>query len=97
MNRGPRIGRRPESPHKLLATLAAPSLLAARCHGKPWLWEDDDPIAIEAAERTCRDWCPELAKCEAWWLSLRPAQRPTDCVVAGQFRPPHKRRVRKTA
>jgi hypothetical protein len=77
------------------ALAGIPRLQGARCKSNPSLWESDDPADVAAAERTCLGCCPELARCEAYWRSLKPSQRPTGCVIAGAWRPPHRPRTRK--
>jgi hypothetical protein len=72
-----------------------PPMPAARCKANPVLWESADPADVAAAERTCREFCVELTKCETHWRSLKPSQRPSACTIAGTLRPPHKPRIRK--
>jgi hypothetical protein len=76
------------------ALQGVPALPNAKCRGNPQLWESDDPADVAAAERTCRQFCAELQKCETHWRSLKPSQRPTACTIAGQWRPPHRPRIR---
>jgi WhiB family redox-sensing transcriptional regulator len=77
----------------LLAMLAgAPSLPGARCRGRHHLFDEAAPnekpetVAARHAQAIglCRNSCPSLTRCEAWFLGLKPSKRPLG-VVAGQI------------
>lgn len=86
----------------LEAVGAAPCLPGARCRGKHHLFDvaalHEPPKAVEARHRPALGLCsrcPALARCQDWFNSLPPRQRP-EGVVAGKLRPAEVGRPRKS-
>ena len=66
------------------------------CRGEHALFESADPDDIDDAIAIC-SLCPVLDACGRYWQSLPPSQRPSDCVVAGEYRPAPRQRKRSAA
>jgi hypothetical protein len=80
-------------PNDILAAVgAAPALPGAKCRGRHSLYdpaalgENPDTVAARhaLAVELC-SYCPALTRCESWFYSLPPRQRPCG-VVAGVVR-----------
>lgn len=84
------------NPDGLLAALTSiPRLDGAACRNRWTLFcEPETADDVQDAIDLCLYACPALDACKAWYASLPPRQRPTDCVTAGAYRPAPRQRNR---
>jgi hypothetical protein len=76
------------------AFTSIPSLPGAACKGDHARFESSDQCDVEGSIGLCLNACPALDACEQFWLSLPPRHRPTDCTVAGEWRPAPRQKKR---
>ena len=89
----------------LIASLAgAPTLHGARCRGRGHLFdsaephEDPDTVAQRHLQALGLCYlCPALDRCEAWFLSLDPSERPQGVVAGEIYQPRPTGRPRKAS